>query len=136
MEQSSPSKLSYLFLSSTLRRINRTQIFALIFTCYLLSFFLWRCPLIARVTIRPEEEINLPSPEDYDQRGCPRVPISFSGMTGRLGNVISTYVNFIALQYKLGYRYHLPQRSNVWEECCDTKSFLQSVFKEIVPAST
>ena len=53
--------------------------------------------------------VNLAVPEDYDQRGCPRVPVSFSGMTGRLGNIICTYVNFIALEYKLGYKYHLPQ---------------------------
>ena len=115
-----------------LRQIFRRKkyfIFSLFFSFYLLVF----------KERNPEESqdlINLPSPGDYDHRGCPRVPISFSGMTGRLGNVISTYVNFIALQYKLGYRYHLPQRSNVWEECCDTKLFLQSVFKEIVPAST
>ena len=59
--------------------------------------------------VEESDLVNLPIPEDYDQRGCPRVPISFSGMTGRLGNIICTYVNFIALEYKLGYKYHLPQ---------------------------
>ena len=30
---------------------------------------------------------------------------SFLGMTGRLGNIISNYVNFIALQWTKGYKY-------------------------------
>ena len=82
----------------------------------------------------PEESrelINLPSPGDYDHRGCPRVPISFSGMTGRLGNLISTYVNFIALQYKLGYKFHLPLNSESSEDAWVTKPYLQSIFKNV-----
>ena len=75
--------------------------------------------------------INLPSPGDYDHRGCPRVPISFSGMTGRLGNLISTYVNLIALQYKLGYKFHLPLYSESSEDAWITKPYLQSIFKNV-----
>ena len=75
--------------------------------------------------------VNLPSPDDYDERGCPRVPISFSGMTGRLGNMMSTYVNMIGLQYRLGYKYHLPQQSDNWAECCPTKPYLENIFKNV-----
>ena len=52
-----------------------------------------------------DEENNL-IPDFYDERGCPTVPVAISSLTGRLGNIISTYVNFIALEYKLGYKYH------------------------------
>ena len=82
------------------------------------------------VPVSPEL-INMPSPGDYDEAGCPRVPISFSGMTGRLGNIISTYVNFIALQWKLGYKYHLPQHSDSSPEAWLTKPYLQSIFKNV-----
>ena len=44
----------------------------------------------------------------YDSAGCPVAPVAFSGMTGRLGNIITTYVHFIALQYRLGFQYFLP----------------------------
>ena len=44
----------------------------------------------------------------YDSAGCPVSPVAFSGMTGRLGNIITTYVHFIALQYRLGFQYFLP----------------------------
>ena len=77
------------------------------------------------------ELINIPSPADYDETGCPRVPISFSAMTGRLGNIISTYVNFIALQWKLGYKYHLPQHSDSSPDAWYTKPYLQSIFKNV-----
>ena len=79
----------------------------------------------------PPELINIPSPADYDEAGCPRVPISFSAMTGRLGNIISTYVNFIALQWKLGYKYHLPQHSDSSPDAWYTKPYLQSIFKNV-----
>ena len=78
-----------------------------------------------------KENVNLPVPDDYDKRGCPRVPISFSGMTGRLGNMISTYVNMIALQYKVGHKYHLPQYSNTYSPYNVTKPFLQNIFKNV-----
>ena len=84
------------------------------------------------VPVSPEEElINIPSPGDYDEAGYPRVPISFSGMTGRLGNIISTYVNFIALQWKLGYKYHLPQHTDSSPEAWLTKPYLQSIFRNV-----
>ena len=57
--------------------------------------------------VRPgpvEEPANMFQPWDYDASGCPAVPVSFSAMTGRLGNMISTYTNFIALQWRLGYK--------------------------------
>ena len=77
------------------------------------------------------ELINMPCPADYDEAGCPRVPISFSAMTGRLGNIISTYVNFIALQWKLGYKYHLPQHTDSSPDAWLTKPYLQSIFKNV-----
>ena len=77
------------------------------------------------------ELVNIPCPGDYDEAGCPRVPISFSGMTGRLGNMISTYVNFIALQWKLGYKYHLPQHSDSSAEGWLSKPYLQAIFKNV-----
>ena len=55
---------------------------------------------------------NIYKPEDYDSSGCPTVPIAFSGMTGRQGNVMCVYANFIALQWKLGFKYFLPQYMN------------------------
>ena len=80
-------------------------------------------------TVKVEED-NIDIPEDYDADGCPIVPISFSGMTGRLGNIISTYVNFIALQYKLGYKYHLPLYMNL-EPVNLTRPFLSAIFKNV-----
>ena len=90
------------------------------------------CPLKTEDTDHVEL-INLPSPGDYDERGCPRpqVPISFSGMTGRLGNLMSTYVNMIALQYKLGFKFHLPQHSDSSEDAWVTKPYLQTIFKNV-----
>ena len=55
---------------------------------------------------------NIYKPDDYDSSGCPIVPMAFSGMTGRLGNVMCTYSNFIALKWKLGFKYFLPQYMN------------------------
>ena len=51
-------------------------------------------------------------------------------MTGRLGNIISTYVNFIALQYKLGYKYHLPLYMN-FDPANLTKPYLSNIFKNV-----
>ena len=110
-----------------LRQIFRRKkyfIFSLFFSFYLLVFK-------ERNPEESQELINLPSPGDYDHRGCPRVPISFSGMTGRLGNLISTYVNLIALQYKLGYKFHLPLYSESSEDAWVTKPYLQSIFKNV-----
>ena len=76
-----------------------------------------------------DETSNL-IPNYYDERGCPKVPISFSGMTGRLGNIMSTYVNFIALEYKLGYKYHLPLFINL-EPANLSRPFLTQIFKNV-----
>ena len=89
------------------------------------------CPGLPEEPEVSPELINIPSPADYDESGCPRVPISFSGMTGRLGNIISTYVNFIALQWKLGYKYHLPQHSDSSPDAWLTKSYLQTIFRNV-----
>ena len=51
-------------------------------------------------------------------------------MTGRLGNIISTYVNFIAIQYKLGYKYHLPLYMDS-DYVKLTKPYLNSIFKNV-----
>ena len=98
--------------------------------CLFLFHSLSEYPVLPEVRVSTEL-INIPSPGDYDEAGCPRVPISFSGMTGRLGNIISTYVNFIALQWKLGYKYHLPQHSDSSPDAWLTKPYLQSIFKNV-----
>ena len=51
---------------------------------------------------------NIYKLEDYDSSGCPTVPIAFSGMMGRLGNVMCVYSNFITLQWKLEFKYFFP----------------------------
>ena len=89
------------------------------------------CPGLPEEPEVSPELINIPSPADYDESGCPRVPISFSGMTGRLGNIISTYVNFIALEWKLGYKYHLPQHTDSSPDAWLTKSYLQNIFRNV-----
>ena len=33
-------------------------------------------------------------------------------MTGQLGNVMSTYANMIAIQWRLGFKYFLPRYMN------------------------
>ena len=76
-----------------------------------------------------DEENNL-IPDFYDERGCPTVPVAISSLTGRLGNIISTYVNFIALEYKLGYKYHLPYFMNK-EHYSEAKPYLSSIFKNV-----
>ena len=81
-----------------------------------------------------DEDSNL-VPNYYDENGCPIVPISYSGMTGRLGNIISTYVNFIALEYKLGYKYHLPRfiylGKKPWITGTLSRPYLRNVFKNV-----
>ena len=74
---------------------------------------------------------NLDNPEEYDSFGCPVVPFAFSGMTGRLGNSMSTYVNFIALQWKLGYKYFLPQYMNHHSWADPAKPYFQSIFNNV-----
>ena len=91
-------------------------------------------PVLPEEPEKPElspELFNIVSPADYDQSGCPRVPISFSAMTGRLGNIISTYVNFIALEWKLGYKYPLPQHTDSSPDAWLTKSYLQTIFRNV-----
>ena len=44
--------------------------------------------------------------------------------------MISTYINFIALQWKLGYKYHLPQH-NFNPDGKLTKPYLESIFKNV-----
>ena len=136
--------MELLYPTANLKRNKTTRRIKYLILSILITFFL----LILRLTeetsseVRdcpglPEEPevspelINIPSPADYDESGCPRVPISFSGMTGRLGNIISTYVNFIALQWKLGYKYHLPQHSDSSPDAWLTKSYLQNIFRNV-----
>ena len=112
-----------LILRSRVLRQRKYFIFSIFTTFCLLVLILKQetspaLPLLQYVSVSPGL-INIPSPADYDEAGCPRVPIAFSGMTGRLGNMVSTYVNFIALQWKLGYRYHLPQHS-------DSREYIQA----------
>lgn len=78
-----------------------------------------------------ELDADLDNPEEYDSGGCPVVPFAFSGMTGRLGNTMSTYVNFIALQWKLGYKYFLPKYMNHHTWADPAKPYLQSIFKNV-----
>ena len=83
------------------------------------------------IIINDEKESDLDKPEDYDSSGCPVVPFAFSGMTGRLGNVMSTYINFIALQWKLGYKYFLPKYMNHHTWADPTKPYFSSIFKNV-----
>ena len=84
-----------------------------------------------------EVETDLDNPEEYDSYGCPVVPFAFSGMTGRLGNVMSTYINFIALQWKLGYKYFLPKYMNHHSWADLTKPYFESIFENVTfPVAT
>ena len=74
---------------------------------------------------------NIYKPEEYDSYGCPIVPIAFSGMTGRLGNVMCVYSNFIALQWKLGFKYFLPKYMNHHTNKDITKPYFQDIFKNV-----
>merc|ERR1712039_963721 len=54
-------------------------------------------------------------------------------MTGRLGNIITTYVHFIALQYRLGFQYFLPLYTDTPgpDGPVMTKPLLSRVFKNV-----
>jgi len=74
---------------------------------------------------------NIYKPDEYDSSGCPIVPIAFSGMMGRLGNVMCVYSNFIALQWKLGFKYFLPKYMNHHTDKDITKPYFQDIFKNV-----
>jgi len=76
-------------------------------------------------------ETNLCGEEHYDAAGCPVVPLVFSGMTGQLGNVMSTYANMIAIQWRLGFKYFLPRYMNHHTNQDLTKPYLQSIFRNV-----
>ena len=99
---------------------------------FCLIFYLYRQSPSPELVLEATGD-SLVTPDHYDSRGCPLVPVSFSGMTGRLGNIISTYVNFIALEYRLGYKYHLPLYMNFEPAPALnlTKPFLASIFKNV-----
>jgi len=78
-----------------------------------------------------EDIDNIYKPEEYDSSGCPIVPIAFSGMMGRLGNVMCVYSNFIAIQWKLGFKYFLPKYMNHHTAKDITKPYFQSIFKNV-----
>ena len=80
--------------------------------------------------VEPTSLSNIYHPHHYDKSGCPVVPIAYSEMTGRLGNVMSTYANFIAIQRKLGLKYFLPKYINHLKKNL-TKPILQSIFKNV-----
>ena len=42
---------------------------------------------------------------------CPTGPISTFDSVGRLGNIFSSYANYIAIQWELGYKLHLPTKA-------------------------
>ena len=71
-------------------------------------------------------------PDQYDLRGCPApgVATAYSGMTGRLGNIMSTYANLLALQYRLGYKSYLPLYMNL-EPANLTVPFLANIFNNV-----
>ena len=111
----------------------------------LVAFYLYRSNSLSDDVDKTEANVDiklnadddtLVNPDEYDDEGCPTVPTSFSGMTGRLGNIMSTYVNFIGLQYKLGYKYYLPLYMN-YDPHNDTnaygltKPYLQNIFKNV-----
>jgi hypothetical protein len=57
-----------------------------------------------------------------DAKRCPISPIATLQHMGRLGNHISSYANFIAMQWQFGYQLYLPE---------DLKNKLQNVFKNV-----
>jgi len=81
-----------------------------------------------------EEEENIFHPSHYTHFGCPTLPIAFAGMTGRLGNIISNYANFIALQWTKGYKYFLPRHLYGHPGCpsgVKTKPYISSIFRNV-----
>ena len=72
-----------LILRSRVLRQRKYFIFSIFTTFCLLVLILKQetspaLPLLQYVYVSPEL-INIPSPADYDEAGCPRVPIAFSG---------------------------------------------------------
>ena len=53
---------------------------------------------------------------------CPNFPIATFQCIGRLGNIISSYANFIVMDWELGLKLHLPR-------CA--KSAMQKVFQNV-----
>jgi len=74
---------------------------------------------------------NIYAPDEYDASGCPIVPMAFVEMVGRLGNMMCTYSNMIAMQWKLGFKYFLPKYMNYHTEKDITKPYFQSIFKNV-----
>eukprot|EP00092_Neocalanus_flemingeri_P005466 GFUD01005895.1.p1 GENE.GFUD01005895.1~~GFUD01005895.1.p1 ORF type:complete len:327 (-),score=49.82 GFUD01005895.1:90-980(-) len=58
----------------------------------------------------------------FDANYCPLFPIATFQQTGRLANRISSYANFIALQWIYGYQLYLDE---------DFKNYIQSIFKNV-----
>ena len=53
---------------------------------------------------------------------CPYFPIATFNCVGRLGNIISSYANFIVMDWEFGPKLHLPRCS---------KSAMQKVFQNV-----
>ena len=120
--------LPRLLMSSRFKPRNKKSIF--IFVSLGVIFF-YAFTLSDSDQDNPEDpDDNLVMAGDYDSRGCPLLPVAFSGMTGRLGNIISTYANFIALEYRLGHKYHLPLYMN-FDPVNLTKPWLATIFKNV-----
>jgi hypothetical protein len=64
---------------------------------------------IFKVTLVKDDEIGDATLVNSD--GCPKTPISTFDPVGRLGNTFSSYANYIAIQWQLGYRLYLPART-------------------------
>ena len=62
-----------------------------------------------RVTLVQDDDIPHATLAYSD--GCPKSPISTFDPVGRLGNIFSSYANYIAIQWQLGYRLYLPARA-------------------------
>ena len=59
----------------------------------------------------------------YDD-GCRKSYISTYDSVGRLGNIFSSYANYIAIQWELGYKLHLPDKvKDLLEQSLENVSF-------------
>ena len=107
--------IMYFHTQHWLKKWNLQYSYLLLFT---ISIFLWtnRTDLSAIFKDIFHTELK------FDESGCPMFPIATFPEIGLLGNQISSYANFIALQWLFGYQLYLEE---------DFKKKIQLVFKNV-----
>ena len=79
--------------------------------------------LTAKMTAGAQDEVVVHNRKLlFDDLGCPLFPIATFPTLGQLGNRMSSYANFIALQWQFGYQLYLTQKF---------KENLQTVFENV-----